>query len=107
MKKDALAWIICLSVSLTACRGPIRNPSALTPLPAVTPIRLATITVAPSPTVPPTATPIIIIHQVQSGDTLIAISQKYKASVKAIQQLNGIENSTIYVGQKLKIPQEP
>ena len=44
---------------------------------------------------------------VQPGDTLSAISQKYNVSIEAIQQLNGIENSTIYVGQELNIPQEP
>lgn len=40
---------------------------------------------------------------VKSGDTLSKISKQYKTSVSALQKLNGISGSTIYVGQKLKV----
>ncbi|MDN7243137.1 LysM peptidoglycan-binding domain-containing protein [Planococcus sp. N028] len=40
---------------------------------------------------------------VKSGDTLSKIASQYKTSVSALQKLNGISGSTIYVGQKLKV----
>ncbi|MGL4207976.1 MAG: LysM peptidoglycan-binding domain-containing protein, partial [Candidatus Adiutrix sp.] len=43
-------------------------------------------------------------HTVAAGETLGAIGQKYKVSVKAISEANGLKTATIKVGQKLKIP---
>jgi LysM repeat protein len=40
---------------------------------------------------------------VKSGDTLSKIAKQYKTSVSALQKLNGISGSAIYVGQKLKV----
>ncbi|MCO5052998.1 MAG: LysM peptidoglycan-binding domain-containing protein [Verrucomicrobiae bacterium] len=44
------------------------------------------------------------IHEVKSGDSLSALASTYHTTVKAIQAANGLKNSTIKVGQKLKIP---
>jgi len=107
MKKEIFAWLVGLMLCLPACRGPIKNPAALTPLPTFIPAKYPTATIIPSPSVPPTPPPIIVIHQVQDGDTLFAISQQYNADVEAIRALNGLPDNTIYAGQQLKIPQPP
>lgn len=47
------------------------------------------------------------IYTVKSGDTLIGIASKILGDgsrYKEIQKLNGLVSSTIYVGQKIKIP---
>eukprot|EP00770_Monocercomonoides_exilis_P007212 MONOS_7175.1-p1 / transcript=MONOS_7175.1 / gene=MONOS_7175 / organism=Monocercomonoides_exilis_PA203 / gene_product=endopeptidase LytF / transcript_product=endopeptidase LytF / location=Mono_scaffold00239:47660-48448(+) / protein_length=262 / sequence_SO=supercontig / SO=protein_coding / is_pseudo=false len=47
-----------------------------------------------------------ITYTVKKGDTLSAIAKKYGTTVQKICELNGIKNANkIYVGQKLKIPQ--
>lgn len=102
MKKDIFAWLFGLMFFLLACRGPIKNPAALTPLPTRVPVKYPTATARPSPTALPT-----VIHQVQEGDSLLAISQQYNVDMEAILRLNGLQDSTIYVGQELKIPQLP
>jgi LysM repeat protein len=44
-------------------------------------------------------------HQVEKGQTLVAIARKYNTSVEAITQLNAIKNPRkIKIGQRLKIP---
>ncbi len=43
-------------------------------------------------------------YTVKSGDTLFKIATQFKTTVAAIQQLNGLSGSLIYVGQVLKIP---
>ena len=107
MRTDFFAWLVGLMFCLLACRGPIQNPSALTPLPTLSPAKYPTATVIPSPSVPPTPPPIIVIHLVQAGDTLFGISEQYNADVEAIRALNGLQDNTIYAGQELKIPQPP
>jgi LysM repeat protein len=43
-------------------------------------------------------------HIVEAGDTLSKLAQKYKTSIKAIQTLNQLNDTTIKVGDTLKIP---
>jgi LysM repeat protein len=48
-----------------------------------------------------------IIYTVKKGDTLWAISRKYKTTVKELAKLNDLKNpSLIFVNQKIKIRQE-
>lgn len=97
---------LLLSLTLAACRGEIRNPAALTPWVTTTAIAPPTSTLIPTPTVPPTATPIIVIHIVQAGDSLFAIAIQYNTTVEAIEQQNGLQPGAILnVGQELRIPQ--
>lgn len=42
-------------------------------------------------------------HKVRSGETLGSIAEKYRTSVRTIQRLNGMRNTRIYVGQRLKV----
>jgi LysM repeat protein len=44
-------------------------------------------------------------HVVESGHTLSAIAQAYGTTVKAIKQANNLKSDSIYVGQKLFIPE--
>jgi len=44
-------------------------------------------------------------HVVESGHTLSAIAQAYGVSVKSIKRANNLKNDSIYVGQKLFIPE--
>jgi membrane-bound lytic murein transglycosylase D len=47
-----------------------------------------------------------ISYKVKSGDSLYAIAKKYPGmSVKKIQEANGLTNSSLRIGQVLKIPQ--
>lgn len=45
-------------------------------------------------------------HTVQKGETLWRISTTYKVSVSDIQKWNNLKNTSIYVGQKLKVGEE-
>ncbi len=44
-----------------------------------------------------------IYHTVKYGDTLSGIAMKYRTSVSKVKKWNGLRNSRIYAGQKLKI----
>jgi len=47
-----------------------------------------------------------ISYKVKSGDSLYAIAKKYPGvTVKSIQQVNGLNNTNLRIGQILKIPQ--
>jgi LysM repeat protein len=62
---------------------------------------------APTPTPSPTASPnsgFSTTYKVKSGDTLYGISIRFNTSVKAIQQLNNLKDTTLHIGQVLKIP---
>ena len=44
------------------------------------------------------------IYTVIKGDTLYSIARKYNITVEAIKNANNLTSNTIYVGQKIKIP---
>ncbi len=101
----ALLLAGCL-LALAGCRGEIRNPAALTPMPSPTPIAPATSTVLPTPAVPPTVTPVTVDYTIQEGDTLYGIAIQYNTTVEAIRAANGLdENAILQVGQTLKVPE--
>lgn len=68
------------------------------------------IPVSPSPTPPapegstpaPSSTP--VVHVVQPGDTLVGLSYLYRADLREIRRANNLQGDTIYVGQRLIIP---
>lgn len=45
-----------------------------------------------------------IIYVVARGDTLSAIARRYGITIQSIMQVNGLRTTTIYVGQRLRIP---
>ena len=46
----------------------------------------------------------LMVHTVQSGDSLWALSRKYGTSVDAIRQANNLTSNALSLGQRLKIP---
>ena len=59
----------------------------------------------PQPATAATPAPALqeVVHKVEKGDSLTAISRKYGVEMKAIQELNNLKDSTIKIGQELKI----
>lgn len=47
----------------------------------------------------------VITYTVQSGDSLYLIANRYNTTIESIYSLNNLTSNTIYVGQKLVIPQ--
>jgi LysM repeat protein len=76
-----------------------RPPATPTPTPAPTPARTST----PAPT--PLGSGSYVTYTVKSGDTLSAIAAKYKTTVQAILDANGIASTAfLQIGQVLRIP---
>ena len=44
-----------------------------------------------------------IIHRVRSGDSLWTLARRYETTTQKIQELNGLKNTNLYIGQRLKI----
>ena len=65
---------------------------------------------APTAAATPSAAPVVdtatgeTVYTVKSGDTLGEIAKQFHTTVKAIQSANGLADTRIKVGQKLKIP---
>ncbi len=47
----------------------------------------------------------LFMYTVQKGDTLYGIARKYNTTVNAIQNLNYLKNTTLQVGQTIRIPE--
>jgi hypothetical protein len=79
----------------------VRPSSAATPRPSVAPrssaAASAQASAGPAPSVRTT-------YVVKKGDTLIGVATKFKTTAAKIRALNGLKNSTLHVGQTLKIP---
>ena len=46
-------------------------------------------------------------HSVEKGDTLYSISKKYKITVKELQELNGLDGTSLFIGQVLFVKPMP
>jgi LysM repeat protein len=82
--------------------------AADTPLPLSTATKTVTIAFTPSVTLTPTAsatlTPTQVLYTVRTGDTLSGIALRFGVTVEAIQTLNNMDSTLIYIGQVLQIP---
>ena len=91
----------------------------ITPTPAATPTLIAVTQEAtlrptstpapytPAPTFTPTITPTPIVYQIQSGDSLLGVAQRFGVSVRMLQEANGITDPRyLQIGQEIVIPSE-
>ena len=61
----------------------------------------------PAPTATPTITPTPVTHTVASGESLLALADRYAVSVALLQEANGIlDPCALQIGQELIIPNE-
>uniref|UniRef100_UPI00374340A2 LysM peptidoglycan-binding domain-containing protein n=1 Tax=Cognatitamlana onchidii TaxID=2562860 RepID=UPI00374340A2 len=47
------------------------------------------------------------VHKVVKGDTQYSISKKYGLTVKELQSINGLKDTTLYLGQELSVVASP
>ncbi|MEL6253851.1 MAG: LysM peptidoglycan-binding domain-containing protein [Bacteroidota bacterium] len=52
---------------------------------------------------PPIVTSDVEYHTIESGDNLTRVAKKYGLTIQELKDLNGLESSVIYAGQKLKV----
>jgi LysM repeat protein len=99
------AVVPALSVSPSPL--PTVSASATSASPTATPSVVASGSIAPSGPAVPTASAdpaVRTTYKVKKGDTLIGIASKFGTTVTAIRRLNGMSNSSLKIGQVLKIP---
>jgi LysM repeat protein len=85
------------------------TPSVATERPsdAATPTSSVSMSPSSEPSASPSTAPAPSVqgtYTVKKGDTLSRIANKFSTTVAAIRALNGLTNSTIHIGQVLKIP---
>ncbi len=97
---------VIASNTITPPRPAVRQSVRPTP-----PVRTQRITPAPKPKPKPRRTVKAkpkrkppIRHTVKKGDTLWALSRKYKTSVGAIQRANSLKGTNLKIGRRLLIP---
>lgn len=122
-------WNPTITVTTTATRA--RPVTTRTPTPVAVPSTTATSPLTPpvpgeqpAPTPRPTPTPTQSApsgaatptpaggqtwhyYTVVRGDTLYSIATRFNTTVEELQRLNGLTDSTIFPGQKLKVPGPP
>ena len=103
--------ILVVTATFSATDTPIVSPSdtatianVSSPTATFQPTETSIPTVTQTATLTATATPTPIFYTVQANDTLSAIALRYGVTVEAIQTLNDLDTTFIYVGQVLQIP---
>lgn len=98
------SYTVCF-IALVACSSPVPSD---TPTPNASPTTLAKTVI---PTIEPTGTPsplptlLYDSYVIRTGDTLIAIAQRFDITVEDLTKLNGITNANaLQIGQVLRIP---
>ncbi len=96
----------------------LSTPTVITPTTSISPTIPALTTVVlvqPTLAAKPSATPTPSVsgqstptpwhwYTVRQGDTLYSIALRFNTSIKTLKRLNELTETTIYVGQKLKVP---
>jgi LysM repeat protein len=62
---------------------------------------------SPPSSVDTTATPGVIRHIVQRGDTLIGIAAQYGSTLSTLKAANGLDNDSLSIGQTIVVPTGP
>jgi len=95
-------------IVVTATIGAIETSVSPTMTTAFTATLTPTDTLPPTetmtPTASPTATPTQILYIVRRGDTLGGVALRFGVTVEAIQDLNNLDSTLIFIGQALQIP---
>jgi len=61
-------------------------------------------TASPSTASPAAGEPLYGVHQVVGGDSLGAIALRFGTSVEVLREINGLDGTTILIGQRLRYP---
>lgn len=104
-----------IQVAQAAAGSAMAPAASLAPIapaaPAVTVVPAApAITVAAAPAPAPTVAPTgddeikIVSHTVKNGDSLATLARQYKTSITQILSSNTLNNSSLKVGQQVKVP---
>ena len=93
-------------ITLTPTPSPTATATVLLALESATEQPSATpAPYTPEPTATATVTPTPILHEIQAGESLLALADEYNVSVAALQETNGIlDPRTLQVGQQIIIP---
>jgi LysM repeat protein len=97
--------VIIVTATFSATDTPLPLPSAtgtVTTILEPSPTPLPSETQTPPNTVTPSSTP--VVYTVQRGDTLGGIALRFGVTVEALQALNNLSSTMIYVGEVLQIP---
>ena len=93
--------LVSLEDSLYTLEESIYNPVKVIP---VTPtLEMDSLKLVASTTPGATSAGNTFYHKVQAGETLNNIATRYGTTINKIMQMNGLTNTNIYVGQRLKI----
>lgn len=82
----------------------ISTPTPIDPLQTEAPAVAIIATATPVSASEPTPGPLVVVHTVQSGETLSSIAIQYSVTVEEIQQTNGLTDALIRAGDELVIP---
>lgn len=82
----------------------VNTPTPATRAQNEAPVVAVVTTATPVSQTEPTPGPLMVIHTVQSGDTLSTIAIQYGVTVEEIQQANGLSDTLIRIGSELVIP---
>jgi len=92
----------CAAAAQTAAPGGPNEPQAPLALPIVdTPTATAPASATPSPTRP--ATRQRVTHVIRRGETLSSIARRYRTTVAAVKETNGLRTNTIQAGKRLAV----
>jgi len=80
------------------------TPAPIDPLDTDTPAIAIIATATPASVAEPTPGPLVVVHTVQSGETLSSIAIRYSVTVEEIQQTNGLTGALIRADDELVIP---
>lgn len=95
-----------LVATATAVAVATASPSSSSPSPTAAPSAVPT--AAPTATFPPSSqTPATTQYRVVSGDTLSGLAGRFRTTVRALMDLNGLTSTTLRVGQLLRVPGAP
>lgn len=104
--RSLAAFVLLLGVALFAAPSILKGIGAFISSAGSEPTPVASSTATPDPSPTPEPTPELVTYMIKSGDTLIAISQKFKISVDAILGANPEikDPGNIQAGQRIIIP---